>query len=485
LIGFHKSFRDDELVQEWFGTLIGSMFTLFQVMTMDSYSGILRYTIDEVPESLILFGAFIGIASIVLMNLMTAIVVENAFAAAAKDEEAVAQLKKLKQKKSLNDLKILFKELDEDGSGALSKEEFTDVLDDPAFVQKMKALDIELDELPTIFDIFDDGDGQISTDEFCSGLMKMSGKALNRDMLTAVKKFRKCNRQIDELSDRMDDLAEPHKFFDNLDASHDKMLKIMSLTGDMIDIINKQGLVQTLKASKENFPEIPDTDTSAPPPSDDVIATYLQKLHRRKQGKEEIQQPTTRRSSKEGVEEAGKSSRSRSKRPGRKKKGARVSMDMSHNSSAAPIVVPPNLAEPWNRLGLDFHFRGPPPIPKRPTVMASPFRDDVEPPPSVLVFDSGPISSNPLAGMHHPNSIITTPREGDPNLTLRPSEAEEAQLARRGAFPQIRQIPGGKAGPNADGAVDLERQMNPLDVTASRHVDDLRGQVRQRGVPPV
>merc|ERR1719235_2415810 len=173
-------------------------------MTLDSYSGILRYIMAELPEMLLLFAAFIGVASIVLMNLMTAIVVENAFAAAAKDEEAVAQMKKLKQKKTVNDLKMLFKDLDEDGSGALSKEEFTDVLDDPAFVQKMKALDIELDELPTIFEIFDDGDGQISTDEFCGGLKKMQNKAMNRDMLIAMKKFRKANRQVDAMSQKMD-----------------------------------------------------------------------------------------------------------------------------------------------------------------------------------------------------------------------------------------------------------------------------------------
>merc|ERR1719235_1118999 len=177
-------------------------------MTLDSYSGILRYIMAELPEMLLLFAAFIGVASIVLMNLMTAIVVENAFAAAAKDEEAVAQMKKLKQKKTVNDLKMLFKDLDEDGSGALSKEEFTDVLDDPAFVTKMKALDIELDELPTIFEIFDDGDGSISAEEFCSGLIKVSGKAMNSDMLKAMKFFRKANNQLSFLADKLDDMAE-------------------------------------------------------------------------------------------------------------------------------------------------------------------------------------------------------------------------------------------------------------------------------------
>lgn len=492
-IAVHPDFKGDAIVQEWFGTLIGSMFTLFQVMTFDSYSVIFRYIMPVLPESLILFGIFIGLASIILMNLMTAIVVENAFAAASKDEEAVAQMKKLKQKKTIQDLKVLFKELDEDGSGALSKEEFTDVLDDPQFVQKMKALDIELDELPTIFDIFDDGDGQISANEFCSGLIKVSGSAQNRDMLTAMKRFRRANRQLGGLADRMDDLAEPHKFFDNLDLSHEKSLKIMALTGDILDVINKLGMLQTVEVSKPNFPDVPDTDFSKPPPSDDVIGIYLQKLHRKMQGKEEKIEDK-RRGSKDHGDGKRDASKSSSRR---RKKGAskRASLDTSYRK--AEIVVPSRAVDSWGKLGLDFNYTGPPPVPKRPTVLRAPFMNDVDVDPvvssHVLVMESGPIGSiaNSQPEPDHPNAIITTPREGQgpaqtlrpSQIVMRPSQMAEPASPRRGAFPAIRELPGAQS--NVAGANNLEQQMNPLNVTASRHAEDLRGEVRRQGFPPV
>merc|ERR1712094_91673 len=45
----------------------------------------------------------------------------------------------------------------------------------------------------------------------------------------------------------------------------------MALTGDILDVINKLGMLQTVEVSKPNFPDAPDTDFSKPPPSDDVI----------------------------------------------------------------------------------------------------------------------------------------------------------------------------------------------------------------------
>merc|ERR1711977_200509 len=118
---------------------------------------------------------------------------------------------------------------------------------------------------------------------------------------------------------------------------------------------------------------------------------------------------------------------------------------------------------------------------------------DVNPaaPSQVLVLESGPIGSiADSQPVPHPNAIITTPREGQNNaqtlrpdqIIMRPSQIADSPIepanARRGAFPAIREIPGARS--NAPGGVNLETQMNPLDVTASRHVDDLRGEVRMR-----
>ncbi|EER08100.1 hypothetical protein Pmar_PMAR014864 [Perkinsus marinus ATCC 50983] len=104
---------------------------------------------------------FIGVSSFVLFNLVTAIVVEQAFSAVSADKELLVSMKRSSEQEAVEALKMLFEELDEDGSGELSSQEFTDVLDDPKFIRRLAMLDLDVSELPELFTLFDTGDGMV------------------------------------------------------------------------------------------------------------------------------------------------------------------------------------------------------------------------------------------------------------------------------------------------------------------------------------
>lgn len=62
---------------EWFGSLGSSLYTLFQIMTLESWSmWIVRPVMEQFPYAWILFISFILIATFVMINLVIAIVVE-------------------------------------------------------------------------------------------------------------------------------------------------------------------------------------------------------------------------------------------------------------------------------------------------------------------------------------------------------------------------------------------------------------------------
>merc|ERR1719491_1980777 len=117
---------------------------------------------------------------------MTAVVVSNAFDASAADQEAADNIKMRHATKVRSELTDMFKDLDEDQSGWLSKEEFLNCLDDLNFVRKMKMLDIDLEELPDIFEILDDGDGQVDQNEFITGMLQLQGLAMGAEMIKAT-----------------------------------------------------------------------------------------------------------------------------------------------------------------------------------------------------------------------------------------------------------------------------------------------------------
>ncbi len=66
-----------EKFPEWFGTLGESFYTLFQIMTLESWSmGIVRPIMDVYPLAWIFFVPFIFLATFIIVNLIIAIVVD-------------------------------------------------------------------------------------------------------------------------------------------------------------------------------------------------------------------------------------------------------------------------------------------------------------------------------------------------------------------------------------------------------------------------
>ncbi len=63
---------------EWFGTIGASMYTLFQVMTLESWSmGIVRPVMEVFPHAWLYFIPFILIATFTMLNLFIAIIVDT------------------------------------------------------------------------------------------------------------------------------------------------------------------------------------------------------------------------------------------------------------------------------------------------------------------------------------------------------------------------------------------------------------------------
>merc|ERR1719316_823207 len=110
------------------------------------------------------------------MNLVTAVVVENALSLTKQDEEhRIYELKLLKEKE-LQKLADMFATLDLDGSGEINEEEFRVAMrDNPDLIDKFKLLGFDEKNWERLFSDLDDGDGTLTLDEFAEGLKLMAG----------------------------------------------------------------------------------------------------------------------------------------------------------------------------------------------------------------------------------------------------------------------------------------------------------------------
>ncbi len=98
---FGKEFPD------YFGDLGASFFTLFQVMTLESWSnGIARPVMEKFPQAWIFFLTFIMLSTFVVINLFTAAIVDS-FGSDTDSELENKRLEEFKKKAELKEQKLM------------------------------------------------------------------------------------------------------------------------------------------------------------------------------------------------------------------------------------------------------------------------------------------------------------------------------------------------------------------------------------------
>merc|ERR1719335_1520595 len=214
LIGKGVDFQEDGYAMELFGDLLKSMFTLFQLMTLDTWADLIARPIMKTqPELGLFFVFFVTVGVFVVMNLITAVIVENAFAIAKDDQEQAAKLNERNKIRELKSLSELFQEIDLDGSGKLTKKEFLTALGNPRVSQKLLLLEMSQQDLIEAWELLDDGDGELDINEFASGLRRMKGEAKAKDVLDTVRRTQNSfetmavlQKQIKELETTVTDI---------------------------------------------------------------------------------------------------------------------------------------------------------------------------------------------------------------------------------------------------------------------------------------
>jgi len=208
LIGKPENYTDDEaaaFANLYFGDVPKSFITLFQVMTLDSWAQIARPLMQHSDFVAPFFILYILVAYLCLGNLITAVIINNADENGAKDQELKAREKRDEVNREIDELKDIFTQIDADGSGLLSKEEYDEALinNQGGVAAKFAVLGVPENERDEVFDLLDTGSGEISIDMFAAGLRDMQGDAKAKDSFTICKKVSHINKNLGNLSVRL------------------------------------------------------------------------------------------------------------------------------------------------------------------------------------------------------------------------------------------------------------------------------------------
>jgi voltage-gated sodium channel len=171
----------------YFATVPRSMFTLFQVVTFESWAErVVRHVMQKQPAMVIFFAIFIAIASFGLLNIVVGVVVESTLSTSQKDENKIKRAQERDRNRVFDHLREIFETADEDGNGMLTLSEVQKAINKPEIYNKLKMIEFPVEDPKQVFMLLDyDNTCELSIDEFINGCIRMKGQAKSKDLLAA------------------------------------------------------------------------------------------------------------------------------------------------------------------------------------------------------------------------------------------------------------------------------------------------------------
>lgn len=198
---------DDAQIKVWFGTMGGAMFTLFQIMTMESWAEIARavWETDRFYMTFVIL-IFIAICSFAIMNTVLAVIVEHTLGEAMEQRDDIIKKAQEELHRAAKELLDIFRQADEDHSGLLSKDEFVMALGSESTRRLLQEMDLGEDfgcldpeEIAALFETIDVDDSHgLTPQEFVDGMMQMRGSARARRLFEMHCDFQKKLRVTEE-----------------------------------------------------------------------------------------------------------------------------------------------------------------------------------------------------------------------------------------------------------------------------------------------
>jgi len=202
-----KDLESRRWVFNYYGSPARSTYTMFEATFSGGWLGRARPLIDDVSSFFAVFWVLYQVMiAFAVTRVVAALFLKQTLQVASSDEDMMV-MEKLKQKEQfVEKLRRFFQEADTSGDGLLSPDEFEEMLRNPAVISMLQVLELEMYEVTALYNLLDDGEGEVSFEEFLSGAMRLKGNARAIDAITIAHEQHKIKAKISDLSEGVEKL---------------------------------------------------------------------------------------------------------------------------------------------------------------------------------------------------------------------------------------------------------------------------------------
>lgn len=181
---------------EYYGSFSRAFLTMVEI-TFGNFVVPIRVLVENVDEAFIIYAVIhkmlIGFAIIGVLN---AIFIQETFKAAAMNDNLMVRQAKARQKHHSKEMNRLFEAADADGSGTVDMDEWMDLCRDEWVQIWLHSQDIKAEDARILFQLIDDGDGRLTSEEIVKGTAGLKGTSAAIKILATAKRVDECVNDI-------------------------------------------------------------------------------------------------------------------------------------------------------------------------------------------------------------------------------------------------------------------------------------------------
>lgn len=231
LIGHNPDYNNlEKIVNEWdtqdyFGTIGRSMYTLLQMLTLDTWaSDILRPVFTQQWYLIACFVPFTMVTTYGIMNVILSVIIEQTVSASRNNAKRVKAREEGNAAATNEILKEVYMLADVELTEALTLRDFKKASEfDTEVVWRLRQLELMPEEVARLFQVIDgDGSRSLSMKEFVDGCTKLKGIARSKDLLSL-------QHQADAMAKQMDELGKQLRYSEKMLGLLDDCSKRMTI----------------------------------------------------------------------------------------------------------------------------------------------------------------------------------------------------------------------------------------------------------------
>lgn len=192
-------YDDRAEVYRYFGTFSKAMLSMFE-LTLGNWVPIARILSEKVSEWYTIFTlAFQVVLGFAVIKVITGVFLTETMKVASMDDSIMLKSKERAVRLHKEKMRRLFQHADIDGDGGIDCQEFQELLADKEARSWLASMELEIwseKDGQDLFEMIDDGDGQVTLDELVKGVARLKGQARNVDLALLAQRVGDLRREI-------------------------------------------------------------------------------------------------------------------------------------------------------------------------------------------------------------------------------------------------------------------------------------------------